>query len=194
MAEGYDIYVLAVQEAASEDVFDAMEQRLSMQGLVRLNLADANQHPSTAFTPPGSAGGAGGGGSGGGGSGNGGATDGEEGDGRPDFIYGRGDGSILSSKFTGIAIFVREALLTTGRVQVVGLPLCAVPAARQGKAKDGCLPRGRRPQVCRVANQTVHLLTSKGGCGAALLVDGQTMVFVSCHLEAANKFEERRAQ
>lgn len=49
-------------------------------------------------------------------------------------------------------------------------------------------------QVCRVANQTVHLITSKGGCGAVLLVDGHTIAFVSCHLEAANKFEERRAQ
>ena len=38
------------------------------------------------------------------------------------------------------------------------------------------------------------MLTSKGGVAAALALDGQSVAFVSCHLDAGNKFEERRAQ
>jgi len=51
-----------------------------------------------------------------------------------------------------------------------------------------------RIRVLRAATAHTGLLNSKGGAAVACLLDGQSCVFISCHLEAANKFEERRAQ
>jgi hypothetical protein len=212
--EGYDIYVVGLQEAMSDDLYDAFEQRLGLlSGISRLDLAhgpgsgshsgsggsggggsgaDGRGSPSfrgsdfssgsasTASDGPslvwrGSDGGtvsSGPGGGSGSGSGSGGASgnSGEEANGgtkgrRPDYIFGRGDGSILSSKFTGLAVYARDSLLANGRVRVL-----------------------------RVASQSTARLTSKGGAAALLGLDGQTVAFLSCHLEAGNKFEERRAQ
>jgi len=158
--DGYDLYCLNVQEAASEDLFDAFEQRLSMQGLIRLNLSGraVDQYGRVlAGAAPRD------------GSNSADTKVEDEAQGRPDLIYGHGDGSILSSKFTGLAIYVREDLLSAE----AGPP---------------------RVAVCRVNSHACTHLTSKGGAAAVLLVDGRTVVFVSTHLAAANRFEERRAQ
>ena len=58
---------------------------------------------------------------------------------RQDYIYGRGDGSILSSKFTGIAVYARDSMVQAGRIRVM-----------------------------RVASQSTARLTSKGGAAAVL--------------------------
>lgn len=120
----------------SDEVYDAFEQRLSMtEGISRMDLCGTNKEG------------------------------GEEEKRRPDQIQGRGDGSMLHPKFTGLAIFARDSLVEAGRIRLLKVATCSTAT-----------------------------LTSKGGAACVLALDGQTVVFISCHLEAGNKFEERRGQ
>jgi len=94
-----DVYFLGLQEGISESVFNAFEALSSiLASCERLPLSGDAGGSST------SAGGAGGGGS---------AS--EEHKDR-DKIHGRGDGSLMSTKFTGIACYVRKALMKDVRV------------------------------------------------------------------------------
>lgn len=93
MPAGYDLYVVCLQEACSDDLFDAFEQRLSLQdGISRVDLAAVEEAAVQRAVE--------------GGKGEGAA----EGGGRPDYIFGRGDGSLLHPKFTGIAMCVLRTL------------------------------------------------------------------------------------
>jgi hypothetical protein len=123
---GYDLYVVALQEAVSDEVYDAFEQRLSMSdGISRLDL-----HTFGAGSGQGA----------------------EEGENRrrPDQILGRGDGSMLHPKFTGLAIFARDSFVKAGRIRILKVGTCSTA-----------------------------VLTSKGGAAAALSLDGQSVVFIS---------------
>jgi hypothetical protein len=73
---------------------------------------------------------------------------------RADYIYGRGDGSLLHPKFTGLAVYARDSLVACGRVKILQVASCATA-----------------------------VLTSKGGAACCLALDGQSVAFVSCHLE-----------
>jgi len=95
---GYDIYVLGVQDCLSESVFECLEGLLQAEGCRRMNIdldssiaTEGNRHAngnhtSSATTSAGI------------------SVDASK-------ILGRTDGSLLSSKFTGIAVFVRSSLL-----------------------------------------------------------------------------------
>jgi hypothetical protein len=73
---------------------------------------------------------------------------------RNDYIYGRGDGSILHPKFTGLAVYARDSLVACGRIKILKVATCATA-----------------------------VLTSKGGAACCLSLDGQSVALVSCHLE-----------
>lgn len=86
---GYDIYVLGVQDCCSESVFECLSALLQLEGCRRLAVdsdacigTEGNKAHSSSFGQPEGA-----------------------------KVYGRGDGSLLSTKFTGMAIFVRSSLL-----------------------------------------------------------------------------------
>ena len=106
-----DIYFLGVQEGASESVFNAFEGLSSI-------LASCERLPLSGDGSCGSGGsgtgGGGGSGSGGGGVSGGGASSEEQKD--RDKIHGRGDGSLIATKFTGLACYVRKALMKDVRV------------------------------------------------------------------------------
>ena len=86
---------------------------------------------------------------------------GDEKDGFVDRIYGRGDGSLVFPKYTGLAIYVRRSLIATGEVSYLSSGACRV-------GKTG----------------------SKGGVGILIRVLGSSVVFVNCHL-AANSQTKR---
>ena len=93
---GYDIYVLGVQDCLSESVFECMEGLLQAEGCRRMNIdldesttIEGNRHVNGNHNLSSSTGI---------------SVDASK-------ILGRTDGSLLSSKFTGIAVFVRSSLL-----------------------------------------------------------------------------------
>lgn len=93
---GYDVYVLGVQDCVSESIFECLESLLHAEGCRRLKL-DLDPFIT---------------------------TEGRVNSAAPSDVssdasklYGRGEGSLLSSKFTGIAVFVRSCLL--GDVKVL---------------------------------------------------------------------------
>ena len=85
--------------AASDDVLDAFEQRLGMtDGISRLELI-APGLPGGPVDADEAA---------------------EKSGGRADYIYGRGDGSLLHPKFTGLAIYARDSMVASGRIRLLG--------------------------------------------------------------------------
>lgn len=81
-----------------------------------------------------------------------------------DRVEGRGDGSLLGTKFTGLAVFAKRHLSREGRVRMVA---CAA--------------------------HCVQPLSSKGAAACVLQVDDATICFATGHLEA-KRAEERRRQ
>ena len=71
-----------------------------------------------------------------------------------DRINGRGDGSLVTTKFTGAAVYVNKKLY------------------------------GNRVRLLGSVAQAVEKLGSKGGVAVALKVAHATICFVTCHLEA----------
>jgi hypothetical protein len=140
-----DLYLLGMQEGASESVFSATEAlTATLAGCERVPLSEAAAGDK----------GDGGGGGGGDGGGDKGAW--------TDKIHGRGDGSLMGTKFTGLALYVRRG----AKAQVRVLGCVAHPLEKLG---------------------------SKGGVAVALAIRGATVVFVTCHLEAAKR-DTRRLQ
>ena len=160
--EGYDIYVVGLQEAMSDDIYDAFEQRLGLlYGISRLDLTHESVTASRGAKATGGRESLGTSRESRNSRGSDGPTivwteseKGKSGDNaaqqrqqhqqqhnhrRQDYIYGRGDGSILSSKFTGIAVYARDSMVQAGRIRVM-----------------------------RVASQSTARLTSKGGAAAVL--------------------------
>jgi len=137
--EAAQIYVMGVQEGASDNVFNATETLLGMTAnCVRLPLDDTKNKK--------------------------GAEESNELGHCSDRIRGRGDGSLVSTKFTGIAVFVNADLLESKAVRLIGC--VAHPLEKLG---------------------------SKGGVAICLNIAGSTVVFVTCHLEA-NSYLTRREQ
>ena len=91
-------------------------------------------------------------------------------DGHADRVEGRGDGSLVGTKFTGVAVF----------------------ASARARAPPYCV------RVLRFAARCSQSLSSKGGAGVALALGAgagartTTLAFVSCHLEAKNNDERLR--
>jgi len=80
-------------------------------------------------------------------------------------LVGRGDGSLLSMKYTGVAVYVHVDLLADVRLlSVTNLPL-------QASSSSGSSSAGS---------------TSKGGVAVALSVMGRTIVFVCCQLDSVS--------
>ena len=140
--EAFDIVVLGLQEAVSETTFNAVEAYLRPNDMVRL-LPPSSKNSSEAMISGTS------------------EERGDEKDGLVDRIYGRGDGSLVFPKYTGLAIYVRRSLIATGEVSYLSSGACRV-------GKTG----------------------SKGGVGILIRVLGSSVVFVNCHL-AANSQTKR---
>ena len=137
-----DLYLLGMQEGISESVFSATEALTgTVAGCVRIPLGEVVASEK--------------------GDGRGGGEGSEKGA-WTDKIHGRGDGSLMGTKFTGLALFVNHRVRAKVRVL-------------------GCVAH------------SLEKLGSKGGVAVALNVDGTTVVFVTCHLEAAKR-DIRRAQ
>lgn len=94
---GYDVYVLGVQECVSDSIFECFDGLLVAEGCRKLRLDSTNI--ASSLTSPANGGAAV-------------ATDMSK-------LLGRGDGSLLSLKFTGIAIYVRLNLLGDAKVLAV---------------------------------------------------------------------------
>ena len=139
-----DLYLLGMQEGISESVFSATEALTgTVAGCERIPLGELSASEK--------------------GDGYGlGSNDGSEKGSRTDKIHGRGDGSLMGTKFTGLALFVNHRVRPKVRVL-------------------GCVAH------------SLEKLGSKGGVAVALNIDGTTVVFVTCHLEAAKR-NVRRAQ
>eukprot|EP00941_MAST-03F_sp_MAST-3F-sp1_P003386 g3386.t1 len=75
-----------------------------------------------------------------------------------DRICGRGDGSLLATKYTGVAVYCRKSLIESGAV-------CVLSSSTRGYGALG----------------------SKGGVGVVLSVFGSTLCLVNCHLLANNR-------
>lgn len=80
-----------------------------------------------------------------------------------DRVEGRGDGSLIGTKFTGVAVFARRSLVRQGRIHVLAS-----------------------------AAHCVQQYSSKGGAATVLRIDLSTLCFVTCHLEAKRHDERRR--
>lgn len=80
-----------------------------------------------------------------------------------DRVEGRGDGSLIGTKFTGVAVFARRSLVRQGRLRVLAS-----------------------------AAHCVQQYSSKGGAATVLSIDLSTLCFVTCHLEARRHDERRR--
>jgi len=131
-AKGYDLYVLAVQEGMSDRVF---EEFAAATGTVRLSLTAAQKRDGPADGEAGAAGV---------------ALEAKVGD--ADKVLGRGDGSLVSLKFTGIAVFAPRRSLPDVRVM------------RADRLSFGATEG------------------SKGAVAAVVRVHRSTVAFVSCHL------------
>jgi hypothetical protein len=132
--EPCDVYFLGMQEGVSDAVFNASESLLGILGnCIRVPLHGPKAGTSAAAAAEENADGA---------------------ERLRDRINGRGDGSLVSTKFTGAAVFVNKKLFGTG-VRLLG-----------------CVA------------QAVEKLGSKGGVAVALKVMHSTICFVTCHLEA----------
>lgn len=79
---GYDIYALSVQDCVSESIFECFDALQASEGCRRLRLMTAAGTPMT-------------------------NDDGSD----PSRLYGRGDGTLKSLKFTGLVIYVRAPLV-----------------------------------------------------------------------------------
>eukprot|EP01033_Poteriospumella_lacustris_P010291 gene10291-7309_t len=79
---GYDIYALSVQDCVSESIFECFDALQASEGCRRLRLMNASGTPVT-------------------------NDDGTD----PSRLYGRGDGTLKSLKFTGLVIYVRAPLV-----------------------------------------------------------------------------------
>jgi hypothetical protein len=139
--DAFDIIVLGLQEAVSENTYNAVETYLRPNDMLRL-LPPSSKSSSEATS----------------------STKDEDQSSEYQFvdrIYGRGDGSLMFPKYTGLAIYVRRSLITTGEVCYLSSGACRV-------GKTG----------------------SKGGVGILIRVLGSSVVFVNCHL-AANSQTKR---
>lgn len=124
-----DVYFLGLQEGISDAVFHATEGVVGvLADCVRVPLSDGHGHGKA-------------------------QAEDKEGHLR-DRINGRGDGSLMGTKFTGAALYVRRPLLGSD-VKLIGC--VAHPLEKLG---------------------------SKGGVAVGLNIRGTTIVFVTCHLEA----------
>ena len=161
-----DIYFLGLQEGVSDSIFHSLEGLTSiLASCERVPLSDPHhQHQHARQTPPSE------------------ASKYSNADGPlssspslvstspPDHsrdrdrISGRGDGSLVGTKFTGSALFCKSSLLQSGAVRL--LSCVAHPLEKFG---------------------------SKGGVAVAINVRGSTVVFVTCHLEASKR-DVRRQQ
>lgn len=93
--DGYDLYVLAVQDCVSESVFECFDALQTAEGCRRLRLTQHGNHNTH-------------------------STDVRNEDGSdPTRIYGRGDGSLKSLKFTSMVVYARSQLL--GDIKLVSL-------------------------------------------------------------------------
>eukprot|EP01034_Spumella_vulgaris_P021629 gene21629-27668_t len=102
---GYDLYVLGVQECISDSIFECLDGLLVAEGCRRLSL-DGSTGPLSNATPNSAQNNAG--------------QDMSK-------LLGRGDGSLLSLKFTGIVVYVRLNLFADTRVlSVTNFPFTAV--------------------------------------------------------------------
>lgn len=135
---GYDVYVIGVQEGVSDRVYDAMERYLNLndtaQTYKRMSLKN-----STFLLPDKSS----------------------PSDGFLDAVRGRGDGALMGTKFTGLAIFVADSI----RDQVILIR----SAVHKFNITSG----------------------SKGGVAAAIRIRGSTIAFLNCHLDAKNDSNRR---
>jgi hypothetical protein len=80
--EGYDIYALSVQDCATDSVFECFDALQTTEGCRRLRMMTSSGTPAT-------------------------TDDGTD----PSRLYGRGDGSLKSLKFTGLVVYVRASLV-----------------------------------------------------------------------------------
>lgn len=87
---------------------------------------------------------------------------------RPDRVLGRGDGSIMHQKFTGIALFVNPALAE--HVTVLGVDNHSFGAPRHAAA------RGLAPCDHGAVRRAGKTEGSKGGVGVAVRLYTVTMV------------------
>ena len=164
-----DLYFLGLQEGVSESVFHATEALCAILAACdRLPLDDASADRDAGGAASGSAsaapvhGAPSASSSSSSSSGGGGSSCGEKHLTARDKIHGRGDGSLVSTKFTGLAVFVNKAHRRNVRVL-------------------GCVAH------------PLEKLGSKGGVAVALDVAGETLVFVTSHLEAMKR-DTRRLQ
>lgn len=153
--QGCDLYLFGVQEAGSENIFHHLEALLSLEGVRRLRL----NSPSGGQGSP--------------------VAGGEDALWTEDAslymaprVEGRGDGSLLSNKWTGLAVFASERLCAHGlRVTATGA-------------------------------HGLDRFSSKGAAAIALSIgngsgSNATLAFLSSHLEAGtngDKAERRREQ
>lgn len=142
---GYDLYLLGVQECASEELFETMESALRHEGVRRVNfeMNDGaflrNSRRTSAAAPR---------------------------------VVGHGDGSLLSKKFTGLAVFASARLVARGI------------------------------RITSFGSRSLDRLSSKGAAVVALVLDSGsktpvTLSFASCHLQAGTRgvsTETRRMQ
>lgn len=141
---GYDLYVLGIQEGMSDAVLDFFAQST---GTIRMPLVPCEEGKEGPLggTPRGSMGG-----------GKGGRKSHKEVTDKTaegnDRVLGRGDGSLTTLKYTGIAVFVPARMLPFVRINRV----CSCSFG----ATEG----------------------SKGGAGVSLRVHGATMAFISVHM------------
>ncbi len=94
---GYDLYVFGVQECISDSIFECLDGLLVAEGCRRLRLDSTNIATTSGASNNGNAAV---------------ASDLSK-------LLGRGDGSLLSLKFTGIVVYVRMNLLGDARVLAV---------------------------------------------------------------------------
>jgi hypothetical protein len=156
---GCDLYFLGVQEAASEKIFVHVESLLSLEGVRRVRL---EEECARSFQIEGDAGhdvpdkssk----------------SSDLEKRESRAPRVDGRGDGSLLSHKFTGLAVFVSERL------------------------------RKRGFRVISTGSRGLDRFSSKGAAGVSVAIangagTAVTLAFLSSHLEAGDKSEARKQQ
>lgn len=124
------VYVIAVQEGVSDRVYDAVE---AATGCMRLHLGQTVTSPRPARGVSV-------------------AGEGKEIPRYSDRVLGRGDGSFVGQKFTGIAAFVRPSV--AGKVRLLGA------YSHSFGAREG----------------------SKGAAAVALGLGSSTLAFLSCHL------------
>ena len=154
----HDVYALGIQECSSDESLHPIESYLQAHGILRLPLQQ-----SSVLIPVESLGAS--------------AV--------VDRVSGRGDGAILDTKFTGIAIFVSMSCMHTFEARALRAAAVSF-GPTQVRSHAGMHSRMRA--FIRMLRLTQG---SKGAAAALLSIGTKTMVFVSCHLSANNPAARR---